>query len=67
MTVARGGWGRRLPMSSRRFTRLSPSATDVALVSVTSRAVSSCSTRDEKELSSDRMSQITHPLHKHFC
>ena len=35
-------------MSSRRFTRLSPSATDVALLSVTSRAMSSRSARDAK-------------------
>lgn len=39
---------RHLPMSSRRFTRLSPSATDVALLSVTSRAMSSRSARDAK-------------------
>lgn len=37
---------RRLPMSSRRFTRLSPSAMDVALLSITSRAASSRSARD---------------------
>lgn len=41
-----GGWMRRLPMSSRRFTRLSPSAMDVALLSITSRAASSRSARD---------------------
>lgn len=39
-------------MSSRRFTRLSPSATDVALLSITSRALSSRSTKDANEHSS---------------
>lgn len=52
MAVAREGERRCLPMSSLRFTRLSPSATDVALFSVTSRAVSSRSTREAKEHSS---------------